>query len=118
LVKRTDDGTELVLVEVEVPSCLTSTTTTAKRLDNWAPATRYRRRSLTSVIQWRGASVTTGSMGSISPTYRRFSAMRRMTSSMRQDVTRMREDRCSRIPHRYGNYTCQLLENFVLRCDN
>jgi hypothetical protein len=69
------------LVEVVAPSCLTSTTTTAKRLDNWAPATRYRRRSLTSVIQWRGASVTTGSMGSISPTYRRFPAMRRMTSS-------------------------------------
>jgi hypothetical protein len=43
-----------VVVEVAVPSRLTSTTTTAKRFDNWAPAMRYRRRSLTSVIQWRG----------------------------------------------------------------
>jgi hypothetical protein len=42
----------------------------------------------------------------------------RRVSAMRQDVTRMREDRCSRIPHRYGNYTCQLLENFVPRYDN
>jgi hypothetical protein len=38
-----------------------------KRFDNWAPAMRYRRKSLTSVIQWREASLTTDSMGSRFP---------------------------------------------------
>jgi hypothetical protein len=74
---------------------------------------RDRRRSLTFVIQWRWALVTTGSTGSkvFGDAADDFLLYRRV-SAKRQD------DRSSRIPPRYGNYTSQLLENFVPRCDN
>jgi hypothetical protein len=80
-----------------------------------AAARRYRGASTASVIHWRAASPRC-----IEDSWRYGGRPSRLSARVEQGAGRDKDAWAPvrRITCRYGNYTCQLLENLITRRDN